>query len=71
MSQSSAEVNLIRSYLLGELSENEQDTLEKRLLIEPELFEISLMIEGELLDEYVMGWLSESDQLKVEGGLLS
>jgi len=70
MSQNLAEMNLIRSYLLGELTENEQDALEERLLIEPELLEISLMIEGELVDEYVMGWLSESDRTKLEGGLL-
>jgi hypothetical protein len=70
MSQNLAEMNQIRSYLLGELAENEQDALEERLLIEPELLEISLIIEGELVDEYVMGWLSESDRLKLEGGLL-
>ena len=70
MSQNLAEVNLIRSYLLGELPEHEEDALEKRLLIDPELFDVSLMIEGELLDEYVLGWLSESDRLKVEDELL-
>ena len=70
MSQNLAEMKQIRSYLLGELAENEQDALEERLLIEPELLEISFMIEGELVDEYVMGWLSESDRLKLEGGLL-
>jgi len=71
MSQNLTEVNLIRSYLLGDLLENEQDALEKRLLIEPELYEASLMVEDELLDDYVMERLSESDRLKVEDGLLS
>src|SRR5947207_3279167 len=70
MSQKLAEENLIRSYLIGELPENEQDELEQRLLADPEFFEITSMIEGELLDDYVMGVLSESDRMSLERRLL-
>jgi hypothetical protein len=70
MPQNLSEENLIRHYLLGQLSENEQDALEEQLLTDPKFFEISLIIEGELLDEYVMGSLSEADRMKVESGLL-
>lgn len=70
MPQNLSEENLIRHYLLGQLSENEQDALEEQLLADPEFFETSLMIEDELLDEYVMGLLSESDRMRVESGLL-
>lgn len=70
MSQKLAEENLIRSYLIGKLPENEQDELEMRLLTDPEFFETSRMIEGELLDDYVMGLLSKSDRMSLESGLL-
>ena len=70
MSQELAEDKL-RSYLLGELTENEQDDLEKRLLADPELFETLQMIEEELVDDYVMGSLSESDRTRLESGLLT
>jgi hypothetical protein len=70
MSPKFAEENLIRSYLLGELPEKEQDDFEKRLLADPKFFEMSLIIEGELLDDYVMGSLSKSDRISLESGLL-
>lgn len=70
MSQSSAEESLIRRYLLGELPENEQDELEKRLLADQEFFETSRIIECELLDDYVLGSLSESDRINLECSLL-
>ncbi|HXD31709.1 MAG TPA: hypothetical protein VN643_11355 [Pyrinomonadaceae bacterium] len=70
MSQKLAEENLIRSYLIGKLPENEQDELETRLLTDPEFFETSLIIEGELLDDYVMGLLSKPDRMSLESGLL-
>lgn len=70
MSQSLAEENLIRRYLLGELSQNKQDEFEKRLLADPEFFRTSRIIEGELLDDYVLGVLSESDRISLESGLL-
>ena len=70
MSQNSPEENLIRNYLLGQLPENEQDSVEERLLTDPKFFETSLLIEGELLDDYVIGSLSESDRTSLESSLL-
>ena len=70
MSQELAEENLIRSYLIGKLPENEQDELETRLLTDPEFFETSRIIECELLDDYVMGLLSKSDRMSLESSLL-
>ena len=71
MSQNLPDENLLRNYLLAQLAENEQDMVEERLLTDPEFFETSLIIEGELLDDYVMGSLSEYDRMKLESGLLT
>ncbi len=62
--------NLIRNYLLRKLPENEQDEFEKQLLVDPKLFKTSCIIENELLDDYVMGSLSESDRMNLESGPL-
>ena len=70
MSQKLSGENLIRSYLIGELPENEQHEFEKRLIVDPELFETSRIIESELLDDYVLGSLSESDRMSLESGML-
>jgi len=70
MPQNPDEEKLIRRYLLGELSENEQDHLETQLLDHPELLERAHIIEGELLDDYVMESLSECDRMNLESSLL-
>jgi len=70
MSQNPDEDKLIRRYLLGELSENEQDDFENHLLDDPEFLERAHIIEGELLDDYVMESLSERDRMNLESGLL-
>lgn len=70
MSQNLPEENLIRNYILHGLPADEEDDLERRLLADPDLFETSRIIEGELLDDYVRGFLSHDDQLKLEQGLL-
>jgi hypothetical protein len=70
MSQNSDEEKLIQRYLLGELSENEQDHLETQLLDHPEFLERAHIIEGELLDDYVMESLSEGDRMNLESSLL-
>jgi len=70
MSQNLSEESLIRNYFFNELPENEQDALEEQLLTDPEFFETSLIIEGELLDQYALGLLSPNDRLRVEESLL-
>jgi len=70
MSQNLSEEHLIRDYFLGELPENEQDLLQERLLVDPEFFEASLIIEDELMDDYALGLLSLYDRIRLEEGLL-
>jgi anti-sigma-K factor RskA len=70
MVQNLAQENLIRSYFLGELSQNEQDEFEKRLLADPEFLQTLRIIEWELLDDYVLEALSESDRMNLESRLL-
>jgi hypothetical protein len=49
---------LIRRYLLGELDENDQEQLEKRVITNPDYKEEVLITEEELLEEFVNGTLS-------------
>ncbi|MEJ7712916.1 MAG: hypothetical protein WKF84_24505 [Pyrinomonadaceae bacterium] len=49
---------IITSYLLGELSEPEQTTLEGKYFNDPRVFDQMLKIESELLDNYARGRLS-------------
>ena len=70
MSQNLAEESLIRNYFFDELPEREQDLVQERLLEDPEFFEASLIIEGELMDDYALGLLSHNDRLRLEEGLL-
>lgn len=70
MSQNLSEENLIRNYLLDELTETEQDLVHERLLMDPEFFETSLIIEDELMDDYALGLLSPKDQVRVKEYLL-
>jgi CHAT domain-containing protein len=51
---------VISQYLLGELSDDEQQTFEERLLKEHELWEMVNVVEDELIDEYLAGSFSES-----------
>ncbi len=70
MSQDLAEEQLIRSYFLGDLPESEKDRIQERLFTDPEFFENLLIIEGELVDAYVLGLISAQDRTKLESGFL-
>ena len=52
----------MKQYLLGELTEAEQQQLEERLMTSSECFELLLIAEDELVDEYVRGTLSAREQ---------
>jgi anti-sigma factor RsiW len=54
----------LRQYLLGELSPESRQSLEKRLMTEDELYEELLMSEDELIDQYLDGSLSAPDREK-------
>jgi len=70
MSQDLSEENLIRNYILGYLSEDERNVVAERLLSDQELYEILLIIEEDLLEDYAMELLSESDRMRLESGSL-
>jgi hypothetical protein len=62
---------LLRSYLLGQLPEEEADALERRLLTEDDLFELSEAIEADLLAEYAQGRLAPAERERVQRRLAS
>jgi hypothetical protein len=62
---------LLRSYLLGELTEDEADAVEGRLLTEDELFELCEAIEADLLAEYAQGGLAPAERERVRQRLAS
>jgi hypothetical protein len=62
---------LLRSYLLGELPEDEADRLERRLLTEDDLFELSEAVEADLLAEHAQGGLAPAERERVQRRLAS
>ncbi len=62
---------LLRSYLLGELTEDEAEGLEGRLLAEDDLFELSEAVEADLLAEYAQGGLAPTERERVQRRLAS
>jgi hypothetical protein len=61
----------IRQYLLGELSEEEHEQIEKRLLSEDDYFEEILIAEEELTDDFVRDRLPDPDHAKFHRRFLS
>ncbi|PYQ63956.1 MAG: hypothetical protein DMF53_08810 [Acidobacteria bacterium] len=62
MNSNSTDDEMLRGYLLGELTEEEADAVEGRLLMEDELFELSEAIESDLLAEYAQGSLAPAER---------
>lgn len=58
--------NLMRRYLLGDLPEAEQLALEAVFFADAKRLEQMQEIETDLVDEYVRGWLSKSEQRQFE-----
>ena len=65
MSLDSKDERTLRRYLLGELSDEEQSREEERFLTDKDYFERLLLVEDDLMDEYVSGALSQVDREKV------
>jgi anti-sigma factor RsiW len=63
--------NLIRRYLLGELTEADQAALEQDLLIDNGKFDRVWALENELVDSYVRGEMSRADRERFEGHYLT
>jgi hypothetical protein len=61
----------IKRYLLGDLSEQEREQVEQRLMSDDDLYEQLLVAEDELIDEYVSGELPEQERAKFSRHFLS
>jgi hypothetical protein len=61
----------LRLYLLGDLTGEAQERVERRLLTEPDFLEELLLGEEELVDDYVGDELSADERLKFERHFLS
>lgn len=72
MSQELTQEQLIRSYLLGELPESEQELIEELLVTDQsqDFFDKFLIVEGTLLDDYVLGLITKQERARLERGLL-
>ncbi|MGB9179475.1 MAG: hypothetical protein WCB68_09560 [Pyrinomonadaceae bacterium] len=65
------EQRLIKAYLLGTLTAEEQQQIEERVFTEPQFKARVLMIEDELVEDYVAGLLSESERERFTTHFLS
>ena len=61
----------IRQYLLGRLSDEEQQKIEERLMVEDALFEELEITKGELIEEYCSGELNQNEREWFEGHYLA
>ena len=61
-----ADKEVVRAYLLGTLESALKTELEERILNAPEVYEELLMVEEELIDQYVAGGLSELEREQFE-----
>ncbi|HSF23492.1 MAG TPA: tetratricopeptide repeat protein, partial [Blastocatellia bacterium] len=57
---------LIRRYLLGQVSEDERQQLEERIMTDTELFNRVLLAEDDLTEQYVRKEMTEQDRLRFE-----
>jgi len=67
---SNADKQEIRCYLLGTLDSDRKTELEERLLFAPETYEEVVIVENELLDQYVAGGLNELERQQFETNFL-
>jgi len=55
------QMKMIRAYLLGTLTEEGQEQVEQRFLVDQELFEEAAIVEEELIEEYLNDTLAEKE----------
>jgi hypothetical protein len=70
MSRNLSEEQLIRSFFLGDLPESEEDRIKERAFTDPDFYEALLLVEGELVDGYALGFISVKECKKLERGFL-
>jgi hypothetical protein len=63
--------DFLRKYLLGEVSDERADAVERRLLTDDDYFELVESVEGDLLDEAARGVLSPAEKARVMRRLAS
>lgn len=63
--------NSIRRYLLGELSEREREQIEDLLMTDKDVYQELLFAEDDLIDDYVLNTLHESDRTKFKKRFLA
>lgn len=61
MKEANEEEFLLRRYLLGDLGEGEQESVEERFITERDFKERALVVEDELVEDYLSGRLSEAE----------
>src|SRR5687768_4114985 len=61
----------LRRYLLGELSDEDTELLEARLIQDEDLFERAEAVEADLLEEHTHGGLSASQHARIQRHLAS
>jgi len=65
------EIKEIRQYLLRQLSEDQQQSIEQRLLVEDDLFEELEIMETQLVDDYVAGSLTSEERKQFDEHFLT
>src|SRR6266404_312407 len=71
MAQLDEEQRYARKFLLGYLDERERQTVEERLITDPDYLELVLQAESELMEAYVARQLSEDDRKRFDKYLLT
>lgn len=62
MKEANEEEFRIRQYLLGELREGEQESVEERFITDRDFKELALVVEDELVEDYLSGALSAAEE---------
>ena len=62
---------ILRKYLLGELSDDEAEQVERQLMTDSAYAEEASILEDELVEEYFSGELSVEDRIRFQSGYLS
>jgi hypothetical protein len=70
LNQETEQIETIRQYLLGRLPEDKLTTLDERVVTDPAFHEELLIVEDELIDEYLAGELSADESRSFEDHFL-
>ncbi len=71
MQTKTPEADVMAKYLLGELSDAEQETVEEKLFLDDDWFDRLRVAEMELIDRYVQGGMSQKERSQFERGFLT